>query len=59
MLNKPIPINTRVDKLLLDRIDDWRRAQADIPPRSEAMRALIERGLDDEPARSTEDTAAA
>jgi hypothetical protein len=57
MLNKPIPINTRVDKILLDRIDDWRRTQPDIPPRSEAMRALIERALDDGPAKKTEDAA--
>jgi hypothetical protein len=57
MLNKPIPINTRVDKVLLDRIDDWRRAQPDIPPRSEAMRALIERGLSDDPDKSTEKAA--
>lgn len=49
MLSKPIPINTRVDKILRDRIDDWRRAQPDLPPISKAIRALIERGLVAEP----------
>lgn len=30
---------------LLGRIDEWRRRQADLPNRSEAIRRLIERGL--------------
>jgi metal-responsive CopG/Arc/MetJ family transcriptional regulator len=31
---------------LLDRVDNWRRAQAGLPNRSEAIRKLIEMGLD-------------
>jgi hypothetical protein len=30
----------------LRRIDDWRRAQDDLPSRSEAIRRLIELGLE-------------
>ena len=35
----------RASQEFLDRIDDWRRAQADIPPRSEAIRRLVELAL--------------
>lgn len=35
----------RLDAEFLDRIDEWRRRQPDIPPRAEAFRRLIERGL--------------
>jgi hypothetical protein len=31
---------------LLKLIDDWRRAQEDMPARAEAMRRLIETGLE-------------
>jgi hypothetical protein len=59
MLKKSIPINTRVDKPLRERIDAWRRAQPDLPPLSKAMRALMERGLDvDNPKSSTTENAA-
>jgi hypothetical protein len=33
---------------LISRIDHWRRHQADVPNLSEAIRRLIERGLDAE-----------
>lgn len=29
----------------LDRVDDWRRKQPNIPSRAEAVRLLVERGL--------------
>lgn len=29
------------------RVDDWRRQQVAIPSRSEAIRALVEKALDD------------
>ncbi len=29
----------------LHKVDDWRRVQADIPPRAEAIRRLVEKGL--------------
>jgi hypothetical protein len=50
-----IPILTRVDQGLLDRLEDWRRRQPTIPARAEAMRELIERALDTErkPAKKT------
>ncbi len=32
---------------LFDQLEDWRRSQAAIPSRSEALRALIERALAD------------
>lgn len=31
---------------LMKRVDDWRRKQADLPNRSEAIRRLIEAGLE-------------
>lgn len=32
----------------IDRVDEWRRNQPGIPSRSEAIRLLVEKGLDDE-----------
>lgn len=29
----------------IERIDEWRRKQPDIPPRAEAIRRLVEKGL--------------
>lgn len=43
------PLDQRVQlvasKGLLRSLDDWRRAQPDLPSRSEAIRRLIELGL--------------
>jgi predicted nuclease with RNAse H fold len=58
MLKKSIPLNTRVDKPLRDRIDAWRRAQPDLPPMSKAMRSLMERGLAIESGKDTTEDAA-
>lgn len=30
----------------MEKIDDWRRQQPDLPSRAEAIRRLVERGLD-------------
>jgi hypothetical protein len=30
---------------MIEAIDDWRRAQSDLPSRPEAIRRLVERGL--------------
>ena len=35
----------RMDPETLSRIDEWRRKQADLPSRAEAMRRLVELGL--------------
>ena len=35
----------RLDSKTLERIDDWRRKQQDLPSRSEAVRQLVEAGL--------------
>jgi len=35
----------RVDQSFLDAIDNWRRRQPDIPPRAEAIRRLVRKGL--------------
>ncbi|RUW45144.1 ribbon-helix-helix protein, CopG family [Mesorhizobium sp. M1A.F.Ca.ET.072.01.1.1] len=35
----------RLSTDLLSRIDEWRRAQPDLPSRSEAFRRLVEAGL--------------
>jgi hypothetical protein len=36
----------RASEEFLRKIDDWRRQQADLPPRAEAIRRLIELGLE-------------
>lgn len=36
----------RISPMLLSRVDDWRRGQDDIPARAEAVRRLIELGLE-------------
>jgi hypothetical protein len=39
----------RASKEFLDRLDDWRRKQPDLPSRAEAIRRLIARALAAEP----------
>jgi len=46
-------IQVRVCGPLFEQLENWRRSQAKIPSRSEALRQLIERGL-----RAEEPTAA-
>lgn len=43
---KPTRFELRLPPELGDMIDDWRRAQADLPARAEAARRLIELGLE-------------
>jgi hypothetical protein len=57
-MSKNIPLNTRGDESLCRRIDDWRRAQKTIPSRADAMRVLMERGLDAERPSTTTESAA-
>lgn len=38
----------RVSPEFLRRVDDWRRKQTDIPSRSEAVRQLVEKALEQE-----------
>jgi len=38
-------IHMKVDKPLLDAVDDYRREQMDIPSRAEAIRQLMRRAL--------------
>jgi hypothetical protein len=45
MERKPARFELRLPPDLGDKIDDWRRAQTDIPNRAEAARRLIEIGL--------------
>lgn len=52
----PMPMKTERGRLyhmvvsddFVQRIDDWRRRQHDIPSRAEAIRRLVSRGLDAE-----------
>src|SRR4051812_34628873 len=46
---KPSRFEIRLPPDLEDRIDEWRRAQPDLPPRAEAARRLIEAGLQTAP----------
>jgi hypothetical protein len=36
----------RVRKSFMDKIDAWRREQVDLPPQAEAIRRLVEKGLE-------------
>jgi len=36
----------RVSPQWLAKIDEWRRLQPDLPPRAEAIRRLVEKGLE-------------
>ena len=38
-------IYTRVSGKLRDQFENWRRAQPEIPPRSEALRSLLDKAL--------------
>jgi len=42
---KGTQVGTRWQDSHLKEIDDWRRKQVDKPPRSEAIRRLVELGL--------------
>ncbi|WIA56561.1 hypothetical protein N6H05_01665 [Sphingobium sp. WTD-1] len=35
----------RAPKSWLARVDDWRRQQPELPPRAEAIRRLVDKGL--------------
>jgi hypothetical protein len=39
---RPYPLQVSISQELLDRLDDWRRSQPDLPPRTEAVRRMIE-----------------
>jgi hypothetical protein len=45
MSNKRKAIHARVEDPLIERVDNWRRRQPVIPPRSQAIRELIEKAL--------------
>jgi hypothetical protein len=38
-------VQVRLDGLLYQRLEDWRRSRPKIPPRSEALRELLELAL--------------
>jgi len=38
-------VNVRIERSMLDALDEWRRAQSDIPTRPEAIRRLVEKSL--------------
>ena len=39
----------RVTEAFLKLVDDWRRAQPDLPPRAEAIRRLVKIGVENSP----------
>jgi hypothetical protein len=39
-------VNVRIERPQLSKLDDWRRSQPDLPTRPEAIRRLIELGLE-------------
>ena len=40
-------VQVRLDRERLEQLDDWRRTQADIPTRGEAVRRLMDRAFKD------------
>jgi hypothetical protein len=50
MLNREIQIATRIDERMLEAIETWRgKVRPTVPPRSEAIRMMIEVALATEP----------
>ncbi|MDF7673534.1 CopG family transcriptional regulator [Acetobacteraceae bacterium ESL0709] len=45
-------VNVRLLRPALVALDDWRRAQGDLPNRAEAIRRLIQKGLEAEQEKS-------
>jgi hypothetical protein len=45
MPDKPTAIHARCEQPLIDAVDNWRRQQPQIPPRSKAICVLIKRAL--------------
>jgi len=45
MSDKRKAIHARLEDPLIERVDNWRRQQPVIPPRSQAVRELIEEAL--------------
>jgi hypothetical protein len=43
-----IAVQARLRPPLFEQIEAWRRAQTKIPPRTDALRKLLQRGLDAE-----------
>jgi hypothetical protein len=43
------PVMVRVQPAMAKELDDWRRKQADLPNRPEAIRRLVELGLKAKP----------
>lgn len=41
-------LELRLTTAMLERVDDWRRREKDIPTRSEAIRRMVERVLDED-----------
>jgi hypothetical protein len=46
-------VNVRMERPQLRKLDEWRRAQSDLPTRPEAIRRLIELGLEAAKVRGT------
>ena len=44
-MTKDTRFEMRASDAWLKAVDDWRRKQADIPPRAEAIRRLVEVGI--------------
>jgi hypothetical protein len=59
MPDKPTTIHARCERPLIERVDDWRRQQVNIPPRSQAICELLRRALLAEARRQSKEHAAA
>jgi len=44
--NSTKPFQMRTSPTWLSQLDEWRRKQPDLPSRAEAVRRLVQRGLD-------------
>lgn len=50
--NKNERLELRIDSKLLERVDEWRGAQTDLPGRSEAIRRLLVSSLGESPSKA-------
>jgi hypothetical protein len=57
MSDKRKAIHARVEDPLIERVDNWRRQQSAIPPRSQAIVELVTQALKESSKATPEDSA--
>lgn len=55
-MDRDMRFQMRIDSAFLSAIDNWRGSQRPIPPRAEAIRQLVEKGIQSEAVCAAEGT---